>query len=220
MTRTMLLLVIVVASILSMSRDVIGIVMAAAIGSGSMAARSSPATVFAALLFLFAYWVAVSDSTAADGTSTAGIFRRAVAYFVDLFAALAILAPLLALPLLWTEAGRTGAFSWSFERPELVPTDVTVGIPLLILGIALLNLYFAYPLTRGTQTPGCRLLGIRIADFDNADRVPMGKAALRSFLAFLAACFFFITVPLAWWSGQPGVLWYDEIMDTRAVKLS
>jgi uncharacterized RDD family membrane protein YckC len=215
----MLLVIIVVALVLNAAGEVTGFVIAAAIGSGFMAASSSPATVFAALLLIFAYWMALSDRTAAEPTWSAGIFARAVAYLVDLFAAFAILPPLLALPLLWAEAGRTGSFSWSIERAELVPTDATIGIPLLMLGVVLLNLYFAYPLTQGTQTPGCRLLGIRIIDFDNAERVPMGRAVLRSFLAFLAACGFFITLPVAWWSGERGVMWYDEIMDTRAVKL-
>ena len=219
MTRTIILVIVVVALILNTVGEVTGFVIAAAIGSGFMTASSSPATVFAALLLMFGYWVALSDRAAAEPTWSAGIFARGVAYLVDLFAAFAILPPLFALPLLWAEAGRTGSFSWSIERTELVPTDATIGMPLLALAVVLLNLYFAYPLTRGTQTLGCRLLGIRMIDFDNAERVPMGRAVVRSFLAFLGACGFFITLPLAWWSGERGVMWYDEIMDTRAVKL-
>ena len=220
MTRMILLIVLVGALALSAAGGVTGFFMAAAIGAGFMAARSSLVGLFAALLLALAYWNAITERGTADGTSAAGISRRAVAYVIDLVIAFAVLPPVLAFPLLWLEAGSSGAFHWTFQRTDLVPTDVLVGVPLLLLSIVLLNLYFAYPLVRGTQTPGCYLLGIRIIDFDEAEKVPLGRAALRSFLAFLAACGFFITVPLALWSGQPGVLWYDEMMDTRAVKLT
>jgi uncharacterized RDD family membrane protein YckC len=85
--------------------------------------------------------------------------------------------------------------------------------------MVLLNLYFAVPVARGTQTLGCHLVGIRIVDFDGA-KVSLGRAVLRSFLAFVAACAFFITLPLAWLSGDKGVLWHDTVMDTRAVRFA
>jgi uncharacterized RDD family membrane protein YckC len=183
------------------------------------AARSSPTALFGAGILIFAYWVAISDNARYDGTKPVGIFRRAVAYMTDLWIALTILPTVLAVPLLMIESSLTGSFAWEFNRTNLVPTDVLVGIPLLIISIVLINLYFAYPLTRGTQTPGCRLLGLTIIDFDEQDRVPLGRAVMRSFLAYLGAVGFLITIPLALWSRQPGVMWYDEIMDTRAAKL-
>ena len=149
-----------------------------------------------------------------------GIFRRAVAYMVDLSIAFAVLPPILAVPLLMAESSLTGSFAWEFNRTDLVPTDVLVGMPVLVLSIVLINLYFAYPLARGTQTPGCRLLGFVIIDFGEENRVPLGRAVMRSFLAFLGAVGFFITIPLALRSRQPGMLWFDEIMDTRAAKLT
>ena len=219
MTRIIILTALIISFVIGFADEMTGFVMAAALGTGFMAARSSPAALFGAGILIFAYWTAISDNARYDGTKPVGIFRRAVAYITDLWIALTILPTVLAVPLLMVESSLTGSFAWEFDRINLVPTDVLVGIPLLIISIVLINLYFAYPLTRGTQTPGCRLLGLTIIDFDEQDRVPLGRAVMRSFLAYLGAVGFIITIPLALWSRQPGIMWYDEIMDTRAVKL-
>ncbi len=219
MTRIIILTALTISFVIGFADEITGFRMFAALGTGFMAARSSPTALFCAGILIFAYWVAISDNARYDGTKPVGIFRRAVAYITDLWIALTILPTVLAVPLLMVESSLTGSFAWEFDRTNLVPTDVLVGIPLLIISIVLINLYFAYPLVRGTQTPGCRLLGLTIIDFDEQDRVPLGRAVMRSFLAFLGAVGFFITIPLALWSRQPGIMWYDEIMDTRAVKL-
>ena len=41
----------------------------------------------------------------------------------------------LAVPLLMVESLLTGSFAWEFNRANLVPTDVLVGIPVLIVSI-------------------------------------------------------------------------------------
>ena len=220
MTRIMILAALIISFVIGFADGMTGFMMVAALGTGFMAARSSLPALVGAGILIFAYWMAISDDAGYDGTKPVGIFRRAVAYIVDLSIAGAILPPVLAVPLLMVESSLTGSFAWEFNRTDLVPTDVLVGMPVLILSIVLINLYFAYPLARGTQTPGCRLLGLTIIDFDEGDHVPLGRAAMRSFLAFLGAVGFFITIPLALWSRQRGVMWYDEIMDTRAVKLT
>ncbi len=219
MTRIIILTALIISFVIGFADEMTGFRMAAALGTGFMAARSSPTALFGAGILIYAYWVAISDNARYDGTKPAGIFRRAVAYITDLWIALTILPTVLAVPLLMVESSLTGSFAWEFDRTNLVPTDVLVGIPLLIISIVLINLYFAYPLARGTQTPGCRLLGLSIIDFDEQDRVPLGRAVMRSFLAYLGAVGFLITIPLALWSRRPGIMWYDEIMDTRAVKL-
>ncbi len=219
MTRIIILTALIISFVIGFADEITGFVMAAALGTGFMAARSSPTALFGAGILIFAYWVAISDNARYDGTKPVGIFRRAVAYTTDLWIALTILPTVLAVPLLMVESSLTGSFAWEFDRTNLVPTDVLVGIPLLIISIVLINLYFAYPLARGTQTPGCRLLGLSIIDFDEQDRVPLGRAVMRSFLTYLGAVGFLITIPLAHWSRQPGIMWYDEIMDTRAAKL-
>ncbi len=218
MTRSLLLVLTVVAGVLSFAEPEGGIVMMASIGSGFMAATSSPAMLFAAGLMAVAYRGSLGFTGRAEMSHNAGITRRGIAYAIDLFAATLIIPAFLAVPLLLVEANRTGTFRWAFERSELVPTDVLVGLPLLLLGVVLLNLYFAIPVVRGAQTLGCHLLGIRIVDFDG-DRVSLGRAVVRSFLAFVAACAFIITIPLAWLGDDKGVLWHDTVMDTRAVKL-
>ncbi len=219
MTRVIIFAALIISFIIGFADGITGFTMVAALGTGFMVARSSPAALLGAGILIFAYWMAVSDNARYDGTKPVGIFRRAVAYMVDLSIAFAILPPVLAVPLLMVESSLTGSFAWEFNRTDLVPTDVLVGMPVLVFSIVLINLYFAYPLARGTQTPGCRLLGLVIIDFDEEDRVPLGRAVIRSLFAFLGALGFFITIPLALWSRQPGILWYDEIMDTRAVRL-
>ena len=219
MTRIIILAALIISFVIGFADGITGFMMVAALGGGFMAARSGPAALLGAGFLIFAYWIAISDNARYDGTKPAGIFRRAVAYMVDLSIGFAIIPPVLAVPLLLVESSLTGSFVWEFNRTDLVPTDVLVGIPVLGFSIVLINLYFAYPLARGTQTPGCRLLGLVIIDFEEEGRVPLGRAVMRSFLAFLGALGFFITIPLALWSRQPGMMWYDEIMDTRAAKL-
>ena len=219
MTRIIIFVALIVSFIVGFADGITGFMMIAALGTGFMAVRSSLAALLGAGILIFAYWMAVSDKAPYDGTKPAGIFWRAVAYIVDLSIVGAILPPVLAVPLLMVESSLTGGFAWEFNRTDLVPTDVLVGMPVLILSIVLINLYFAYPLARGTQTPGCRLLGFVIIDFGEEDRVSLGRAVTRSFLAFLGAVGFLITIPLALWSRQPGLMWFDEIMDTRATML-
>ncbi len=219
MTRIIIFAALIISFNIGFADGITGFMMVAAWGTGFMAARSRTAAWLGAGILIFAYWMAISDNARYDGTKPVGIFRRAVAYMVDLSIAFAILPPVLAVPLLMVESSLTGSFAWEFNRTDLVPSDVLDGMPVLVLSIVLINLNYAYPLARGTQTPGCRLLGLVIIDFDEEDRVPLGRAVMRSFLAFLGALGFFITIPLALWSRQPGILWYDEIMDTRAVRL-
>ena len=219
MTRIIILATLAISFIIAYADGITGFMMVAALGTGFMEARSGPAALFGAGILIFAYSMAVSDNVRYDGTKPAGIPRRAMAYMVDLSIAFAILPPILAVPLLMVESSLTGSFAWEFNRTDLVPTDVLVGMPVLVLSIVLINLYFAYPLTRGTQTPGCRLLGLTIVDYEEEDHVPLGRAVMRSFLAFLGVLGFFITIPLALWSRQPGMMWFDEIMDTMAAKL-
>lgn len=81
--------------------------------------------------------------------------RRFAAFFVDFYVALGATAPFLALIPLAVEAARTGTFAWSFERRYTVDSDWYLGIPLVLVAMAILALYFAWPVATNRQTIGC-----------------------------------------------------------------
>jgi uncharacterized RDD family membrane protein YckC len=200
------------------STGVTGFILLATMEGEYVFARSNPTAIVAAVMALLGYWIAASDHEECNPLRLPGVTRRAIAYLIDLFVLTSSVPALLSIPLLWAEASRTGVFHWAFERTGLVPSDIFVGVPILLLHLVLLNLYFAYPLTVGTQTIGNRLMGFRIVD-DAHGTVPLGRAVIRSFLAFLAVCGFFVTIPWALIMPSKGLLWHDLAMDTIAVRL-
>ena len=118
MTRIIILAALIISFIIGFADGITGFMMVAAFGSGFMAARSGPAALLGAGFLIFAYWIAISDNARYDGTKPAGIFRRAVAYMVDLSIGLAIIPPVLAVPLLLVESSLTGSFVWEFNRTD------------------------------------------------------------------------------------------------------
>ena len=103
--------------------------------------------------------------------------RRVAALFVDRYFATLILENIAALILLALEARRTGQFAWSFERHYAVNTDYFVGVPIELLSMALLFLYFALPLMRGKQTVGCFVLRITIPPLPGGNHYRLREAA-------------------------------------------
>ncbi len=89
-------------------------------------------------------------------------WRRIVAVLVDFYFGVITIAGMSAMIELALEARRTGHFAWSFERHYSVTSDLAFGIPLLLLDMAVLILYFVFPLTQGKQTFGCFVTGIKV----------------------------------------------------------
>ena len=129
---------------------------------GYMAAGSHPAllawSAFSIVLVAVLFRLKVEEIP--DGISSS--WRRFFAFLMDFWFSLAIVASLGGVVPLWIESRRTGHFAWHFERNYSVPSDA-FGVPLVFIGLALMFLYFAWPLTKGKQTVGCFILRLRVA---------------------------------------------------------
>jgi uncharacterized RDD family membrane protein YckC len=114
-----------------------------------------------------------------------GIGRRVAAFVIDFWFSLLTLSSIMALIPLLFEASRTGHFAWHFRRDYTVATDGLFVVPSVLLYVGLMFLYFAFPLTRGKQTLGCFILGIRVTlPFGDEGRFTFRDALKRTFYEF------------------------------------
>jgi uncharacterized RDD family membrane protein YckC len=132
----------------------------------------------AVAIMLFAALMIVRKNTLVVGIPT--LKRRAVAFLIDFWFSVAILANVTALLPLWLEARRTGRFSWHFERDYAVGTDDLL-TPLVLFAMALMFLYFVLPLTRGSQTVGCFIMRLKVTPpFGDEGRFTFREALRRN----------------------------------------
>ncbi len=126
-------------------------------GATTISAVSSPMALVWAVLgtLLFVTLMTLRLSTVDVGVPSWS--RRVTAFLIDFHFAGATLAGVSAMVDLLVEATRTGDFAWHFERHYAVATDL-FAIPLTLIYLAVLFLYFCFPLTRGRQTVGCFLM--------------------------------------------------------------
>jgi uncharacterized RDD family membrane protein YckC len=81
-------------------------------------------------------------------------------------------------------AVRTGRFSWAFERSYTVSADTLVGLHLILITMGLMILYFVIPLTKGKQTVGCFVMGIKVTPpFGDEGRFTLQQAFRRTWLS-------------------------------------
>jgi len=107
--------------------------------------------------------------------------RRIAAFFIDFWFVLLTLSGPDALVPLWLEATRTGHFVWHFQRNHAVNGDVTYSFVSALIFAALTFLYFAFPLTRGSQTVGCFVMRIKVTPpFGDGGRFTFGAALRRT----------------------------------------
>src|ERR1051326_6395012 len=104
--------------------------------------------------------------------------RRFFAFLTDFLLRVITVAPFAGLVPLWMEAMRTGHFEWHFQRDYSVPGDelMLVGVPVTM---ALMLLYFVWPLMKGKQTVGCFIFGIKVTPPFGDSGVFTFRAALR-----------------------------------------
>jgi uncharacterized RDD family membrane protein YckC len=132
----------------------------------------------AVAIVLFAILQITGRSIAIDGTPS--LIRRAAAFLIDFWFSLAILSSTSSLVPLGIEAKRVGHFSWHFERSYAVGTDELVAV-IALFDLLLMFLYFLLPLTRGKQTEGCFLMGIKVTPpFGDDGRFTLREAARRT----------------------------------------
>jgi len=141
--------------------------------------------------------------------------RRFAAVVIDFFVATAVMAPFLGLVPLAIEASRTGTLVWAFERHYTVASDWYVVIPLTVIGMLALMLYFALPIVRDRQTIGCFLLRLKVTPGKSVlgGRFALPQALRRVVLAFIGLC----SGPFIWLlgRGEDGTTWYDRMTNCR-----
>jgi hypothetical protein len=136
-------------------------------GNTSISAGSHPAVLFWAVIAiaLFVVLVVRKSGTVAEGVPSSK--RRILAFLIDLWFSLSVVSSVGALIPLLLETMRTGHFAWYFHRSYSVNTDALAAVASLLF-MALLVLYFAFPLTRGRQTVGYLILRLKLAHLSEA----------------------------------------------------
>jgi uncharacterized RDD family membrane protein YckC len=141
------------------------------------AASSPTALIWSALGFsLFTLLILVKPAGRVSGPP--GWWRRALAFLIDFHFAVATLAGIGGGADLLAEGIRTGHFRWSFTRHYVVYGDLLL-TPLIFIFMALLFLYFAFPLTLGTQTVGCFIMRTKVLPPFGSDGMSTWRAAIR-----------------------------------------
>jgi hypothetical protein len=186
-------------------------------GETSISAGSHPAMLLwsALAIGLFVLLMVKEPNAAVEGVPSRK--RRILAFVIDFWFSLLTLSAIGALLPLSLEAARTGHFAWHFQRNYSVSTDglSTVSIPLTM---ALMILYFAFPLTRGRQTVGCFIMRLRVAPpFGEQGCFTLRAALRRTLYAFFGLCSLYTR---KWERDGQGRTWYDRETDCTVVLVS
>jgi len=154
-------------------------------GIGYVAARSHPALLAWSVggIGLFAFLLMLEVEEFPAGVPSA--WRRFFAFLIDFWFSLTILASFGGILPLWLERMRTGQFTWHFTRNYSVPSDDIFLLPLALITMALMFLYFVWPLTKGKQTVGCFIMRLRLAPpFGSRGALTFRTAVRRVWLEF------------------------------------
>jgi uncharacterized RDD family membrane protein YckC len=197
----------------------VGFSLTTANGKSEVSAGSHPIMLiwFGLSIALYVALMVVNDDTVAFGKAT--MKRRTVAFLVDFWFSLLGLSAFGALLPLYLEAIRTGHFFWTFERSYTESTDVLFGVPLILVTMGLMFLYFVIPLTKGKQTVGCLVMGIKVTPpFGEEGQFTFPQAVRRTWFEFRGLC----TLPFNLFNlkdgrGSDGRTWYDIETNCRVV---
>jgi uncharacterized RDD family membrane protein YckC len=143
--------------------------------------------------------------------------RRIFAFVIDFWFSLLTLSTVGALLPLSIEAVRTGHFMWHFHRNYSVEGD-SLALVFSLLFMALMVLYFAFPLSRGRQTVGCFIMRLRVTPpFGDEGCFTLRTALMRTYYAFVG-----LTSMLTrnWDRDGQGRTWYDRKTDSTVVLVS
>jgi hypothetical protein len=180
-----------------------------------VSAGTHPAALVWAALVICLYVFLMKKQTHANSAGHAGLIRRFFAYVIDLLVVIGATSCIAALIPLGMEAHRVGHFEWSFQRNYTVSSDATVISPLVVLSFIELFFYFAYPLTKGTQTIGEYIMRIKVAPSSGVEgRFTWGEAMTRIFYSAGGFCLWPYTI----WTrlDRNGQTWYDRRTNCRA----
>ena len=176
-------------------------------GNFSISAGSHPAVLLwaGAAVTLFVFLMLRQPSAVIEGVPT--MKRRVLAFLIDFWFSVTVTSSVGALIPLCLEAIRTGQFAWQFHRNYSVRTDGLAALVSLLF-MALVILYFAFPLTRGRQTVGYFIVGLKVAPpFGDEGRFTFKAALVRTYYAFVG-----LTSALTrkWDRDGQGRTWYDR----------
>jgi uncharacterized RDD family membrane protein YckC len=154
-------------------------------GKGYVAAGSHPVLLAWSIIALAVLAILFKMEVEEFPAGVPGMWRRFFAFLIDFWFIVAVLASIGGTIPLWLERMRTGQFSWQFQRNYSVPSDQIFVLPLALIIMALMFLYFVWPLTKGKQTVGCFILRLRVAPpFGSKGALTFRTAARRVWLEF------------------------------------
>ena len=176
-------------------------------GASQVSAGSSPIFLTWSCIALILFMAMLNTRAEETAVGIPSMARRWAAFFVDFWFSLTVLSSITGLVPLLIEGARTGHFVWQFSRDYSVATDELVGIPLVLLAMALMFLYFAWPLTKGKQTVGGFILRLRTTPpFGDRGVFTLREALRRVWFEFRGCCSF-----LRWRTrDSEGRTWYDQ----------
>jgi len=180
-------------------------------GESHVAGGTHPVLLVTAAVFLALYFCMPTAEPRIDVAAKMG--RRMLACIIDILVVVAVGAGLTGLVAVLMERQRTGVFAWTFERDYITPMDLRLGVPLVVLSMVCVFLYFAGALVRGKQTVGDYILNIRTFNRDGEAEFGFGEACRRVIVGMRAV------YPFAWFRGIGinGRASYEEGMLTRVV---
>lgn len=172
-------------------------------------ARTSPIGLLssAALLALTIFLRPVPAAPVAG--QTVRLRRRVGAFFIDIFAAMSIVVPLAALPMLLYAAAMSKVFLWAVQVSQPDWWDHVIAVVLIISAVAGLVVYYQLPLRRGRQTLGQYVAGYRLEPREGGTP----RYAKLTMLSLAGVCLWPISLAMAaarpdrefWWNRAAGV---------------
>ncbi len=166
---------------------------------------------------MLAYFVLMYAEPSASRVPLPGIFRRFVAFWLDFLIAMMMAGPIVGLLPTIVEWRRTGVFEWAIERNTPAAWDSLLIWATFILTLAILILYFAWPLLRHRPSPGTCILGYQVVS-EEGTSLNLARAILRTLAGFVAVCVA-VAALIAGREKKKGQFWLDKIFGTRAVRL-
>jgi len=182
-------------------------------GKTAISAGSHPAMLLwsAVAVGLFILLMVKEPSAVIEGVPTRK--RRIFAFVIDFWFSLLTLSAVGAIIPLLLETVRTGHFTWHFKRDYSTDTDGLAAFLSLVF-MAMMVLYFAFPLTRGRQTVGYFILRLKLTPpFGTEGRFTLKAALIRTYYAFTGG----ITVFRNWDRDGQGRTWYDRKTNSTVV---
>lgn len=146
-----------------------------------------------------------------DNYSPAGLTRRFFASLLDTAVVLlTIILPIVAALVL-------GGSIESLMQNKFV---IALFTGLLILFAPLITFLFSYLISKNGGTPGKRLLGMKILNYENNSHIDFKTAFFRTIMGYTFSTQFF---GLGFWrviKNNEKLGWHDELFNTKVVKIN